>query len=77
MAKRGQNEGSIYRAKDGRWVACLNLGYQGNKRKRKYIYGKTRREASEKLTEALRNRQLGLPVTNDKDHLRAVSGQVA
>ncbi len=66
MAKRGQNEGSIYKAKDGRWVACLNLGYQGGKRKRKYIYGKTRRESSEKLTEALRNCQLGLPVSNDK-----------
>lgn len=66
MAKRGQNEGSIYQGKDGRWVACLNMGYQGGKRKRKYIYGKTRREASEKLTEALRNRQLGLPVANDK-----------
>lgn len=66
MAKRGQNEGSIYKAKDGRWVACLNLGYQGGKRKRKYFYGKSRREAQEKLTEALRNRQLGLPATNDK-----------
>lgn len=66
MAKRGQNEGSIYKAKDGRWVACLNLGWQGGKRKRKYIYAKTRVEVSEKLTAALRNRQLGLPVSNDK-----------
>ncbi|MCL4310712.1 MAG: site-specific integrase [Actinomycetota bacterium] len=66
MAKRGQNEGSIYKAKDGRWVGCLNLGYQGGTRKRKYLYGKTRAEVSAKLTEALRNRQLGLPVSNDK-----------
>ena len=66
MAKRGQNEGSIYKAKDGRWVGCLNLGYQGGTRKRKYLYGKTRAEVSEKLTEALRNRQLGMPASNDK-----------
>jgi len=66
MAKRGQNEGSIYKRKDGIWAACLNLGWQGSKRKRKYFYGKTRAEVQEKLTAALRNRQLGLPVTSDK-----------
>ena len=25
MAKRGQNEGSIYKRKDGRWAAAINL----------------------------------------------------
>ena len=44
----------------------MNLGYQGGKRRRKYFYGKTRVEVQEKLTAALRNRQLGLPVSNDK-----------
>ncbi|MBE0430087.1 MAG: site-specific integrase, partial [Thermoleophilia bacterium] len=66
MAKRGQNEGSIIKLKDGTWRAYMNLGCQGGKRKRKYFRGKTRREVQEKLTEALRNRQLGLPVTGDK-----------
>lgn len=65
MAKRGQNEGSIYKRKDGRWVASLNLGFQGGKRKRKCFYGWTRREVQEKLTEALRNLQQGLPLAND------------
>ena len=26
MARRGQNEGSIYKRKDGRWAAVVNLG---------------------------------------------------
>lgn len=66
MSKRGQNEGSIFKQKDSTWRAYMNLGYQGGTRKRKYFYGKTRKEAQEKLTAALRNRQLGLPVSNDK-----------
>ena len=66
MAKRGQNEGSIFKQKDGIWRAYMNLGYQGGKRRRKYFYGKTRAEVQEKLTAAIRNRQLGLAVTNDK-----------
>lgn len=66
MAKRGQNEGSITKRKDGRWVARFTVGYEGGSQKRKCIYGRTREEVSEKLTAALRNRQLGLPVSNDK-----------
>jgi len=66
MAKRGQNEGSIIKLKDGSWRAYMNLGYQGGKRKRKYFRGKTRAEVQEKLTAALRNRQMGMPATNDR-----------
>lgn len=28
MSKRGQNEGSIYKRKDGRWAAVASLGYR-------------------------------------------------
>lgn len=59
--KRSNNEGSIYRDKKGRWVAALTVGYcpkTGN-RKRKVFYGKTRREAQEKLNEALVRQQQG------------------
>lgn len=66
MAKRGQNEGSISKRKDGRWVARFTIGYEGGKQRRKCLYGKTRAEVQEKLTEALRSRQIGLPVTNDR-----------
>ncbi len=64
--KRGQNEGSIYKRADGRWVAVVNAGYEAGKRKRKSLYGKTRREVQEKLVKAQRDRQQGLPATDDR-----------
>ena len=46
--RRGHNEGSIYRRKDGRWVAVLTVGGL----KRKSYYGRTRPEVQAKLTAA-------------------------
>lgn len=66
MAKRGQNEGSIYKRKDGRWAGAISLGYQNGKPKRKTFYGETRKEVQEKLTVALRDAQQGLPISTDK-----------
>src|SRR5262245_53402140 len=60
--KRGQNEGSIYKRRDGRWVAVLNLGWQGGKLKRKNFYGKTRNAVSKELTKAIHDHEQGLPV---------------
>ena len=54
-SKRGNNEGSIYPRKDGKWVAAITVG--GGERR--VFYGDTRREAAEKLTEALRKQQRG------------------
>ena len=65
-ARRGQNEGSIHKRKDGRWVAVLNLGYAEGKRRRKCLYGKTRREVQEKLTAALWSQRLGVPVPTER-----------
>jgi integrase len=62
MAKRGQNEGSIFKRTDGRWCAQVNLGYVNGKRKRKYYYGDTRKEVQERLTKTLRDVQQGIPV---------------
>ena len=61
--QRGHNEGSIYQRKDGRWVAAVTDQQTG---KRKSLYGKTRREVSERLKVALRDQQQGLPVTAEK-----------
>jgi len=47
--RRGHGEGSIHRRADGRWVAVLDLGWSNGKRRRKYVYGDTRREAAAKL----------------------------
>ena len=61
--RRGQNEGSIYRrGKDGRWVGAVTLGYHGGKRRRKSVYGRTRREVQEKITKLLTAQQDGLPI---------------
>jgi len=57
--RRGNNEGSIYRRKDGYWVG--QYGVQTAKgTKTRYIYGKTRAAVAEKLTRALADRDGGL-----------------
>lgn len=62
MAKRGNNEGSISKRDDGRWMARISL--PGGKRK--YYYGDTRAEVAKKLTEATRDRDKGLPVVGER-----------
>jgi len=47
--RRGHGEGSIHRRADGRWTAVVDLGWSGGKRRRKYVYGATRREVQLKL----------------------------
>ncbi len=59
MGKRGNGEGTISRRKNGGWMAQYYV-YTVDGRKRKTIYGKTRAEVSEKLTEALADRNGGL-----------------
>lgn len=54
--RRGHNEGSIYRRKDGRWTAVLTIG--GGKRK--YYYGRTRAEVQAKLASAAAGLSNGL-----------------
>ena len=58
-ARRGHNEGSIYRRQDGLWAGVIDLGRVNGKRTRKTFYGATRKEVQEKLTAALREQQLG------------------
>ena len=50
--RRGRGEGCIRHRADGRWEAILNLGYVDGKRKVKPLYGRTRKEAAEKLRAA-------------------------
>ena len=62
-SRRGRGEGSIsQRESDGLWTARVDLGYVDGKRKRKQIYGKTRKEVAEKLKVLLRDQQQGLPI---------------
>lgn len=52
-ARRGRSEGSIYfRDSDQRWVGTLSLGFDGQgKRKRRTVYGDTKKEVAGKLRE--------------------------
>lgn len=60
MARRGHGEGSIYRRKDGRWTASISLGFDSQGRmKRRYVYGRTRREVAEKLAVLQEQRRQG------------------
>jgi len=66
MTRRGAGEGSIVKRSDGRWMAQVDLGWAGGKRSRKFLYGKTRQEVARKLTAALRARQEGLPLCDER-----------
>ena len=57
--KRGNNEGSITKRADGRWMGRYTVHTAGGP-KRKTLYGKTRAEVSEKLTKAMADRDGGL-----------------
>jgi integrase len=68
--RRGSGEGSIYQRKDGRWCAQVSLGYKpGGKPHRKLLYGKTRTEVSEAMKRTLRDQQLGLTVSSERQTL--------
>ncbi len=66
MPRRGKGEGGIYRRKDGRWSATINLGYRNGKRWRKTFYGATRTEVRERLKTELKVLHDGLPVTPER-----------
>lgn len=65
MGKRGNNEGSITKLKDGRYQARYTV-HTATGTKRKAVYGKTRKEAARKLTEAMAARDKGI-VVDDKN----------
>ena len=61
MKRRGICEGSIYRRSDGKWCATLAVGYdQNGKRKRRYLYGRTKAEVLEKLGELKGKHKAGI-----------------
>jgi integrase len=68
MAKRrGHGEGGIYqRESDGRWCATVDLGYVAGKRKRKVVYGETRKEVADKLKKLHRDQAGGMLVAGDR-----------
>jgi integrase len=66
--RRGQGEGSVYqRSYDKKWVGVVDLGYrEDGRRARRYVYGRTRKEAHEKLGEAQRAATAGVSTTSKR-----------
>jgi integrase len=63
MTRRANNEGSIWRRRDGRWCGAYFVPRPGGEgRVRKYVYGHTRAEVHAKLTQVIRQVQQGVPV---------------
>ena len=60
---RGNGEGTVYRRKDGRYEAAAYVLTTAGTRKRVRVYGRTRQEASAKLTELLAQNRRGVPVS--------------
>src|SRR5690242_11002376 len=63
--RRGNNEGTISKREDGRWMARISLG-DG---KRKAVYGKTRADVARQLAELIRDRDKGLPIVTEQQTL--------
>lgn len=63
--RRGHGEGSIYqRASDGRWLAVVQLGYVGGKKRTKTVSAKTRRECLAKLKSLQASLDMGVLPTS-------------
>lgn len=60
MGKRGNGEGSISRRQNGGWAAQYVVYTAEGRKKRKTVYGKTRKEVADKLAKALSDREDGL-----------------
>jgi integrase len=59
MGRRGNGEGNIYRRKDGLYEARYTIQTETGTKRRSF-YAKTRKEAADKLAEALANREKSL-----------------
>jgi integrase len=65
--KRGNNEGSIYKMRDGRWRAAVTIGKDASgKLKRKVFTAATRHEVKDELTDALKDLKSGIPIVSEK-----------
>ena len=64
--RRGHGEGAVYKRKDGRWMAVLDQGFRGAKRIRKSFYGRTKREALDKLADGRSKVAHGIPIPDGR-----------
>jgi integrase len=80
MAKRrGNNEGSIYKMKDGRWRGAISVGWKTNEAgvpqwHRKTITGATRAAVQEEMKRLLRDQQRGINIDPEKKTVKEFLG---
>jgi integrase len=72
--RRGQNEGSIFKRKDGRWCGMLSLGWENGKRKRKSYFAATAAEVRDQLLKARSDHARGLPITIERQTVEQYLG---
>lgn len=74
--KNANGEGTIYKRKDGRWCSAVVIGYtEAGNAKRRYAYGKSRREVAEKRTQMLAELAVGItePAKKDLSTIKAIT----
>lgn len=62
MTRRANGEGSVYRRSDGRWTAAHYVLQANGGRVRRVVYGKTRKEAADKLADLVSKTSAGIPL---------------
>jgi len=70
MKRRGHGEGSVYKRKDGRWAAAVDVDSSSGTRQRKTVYGRTQSEVIEKLRTARTSLASGLPLPGERQTVR-------
>ncbi len=64
--RRARGEGAISKRKDGLWAGVLVLGWLDGKRKRKFVYARTRAEVAQKLADERRKLEEGRLVADER-----------
>ena len=81
MARRGNDEGSIWKRGDGRWSGSYFVPTPAGGRVRRYVYGATRDEVHGKLVDLMGQVRKGLPVASTRqtvgDYLETWLNEVA
>lgn len=67
---RGKGEGSLFKRADGKWVACVDLGWKEGKRRRRTAIARTRPEAVKKLKALLAEQEAGVLVAGNNQTLQ-------
>lgn len=81
MARRANDEGSIWKRGDGRWSGSYFVPTPAGGRIRRYVYGATREEVHGKLVDLMSQVRKGLPVASTRqtvaDYLETWLAEVA